>query len=339
MTIPIKDLKKDEPYAYIRLSFDELGEAKKWSKERRANIWKIPKMKTQLNRVKDFLKANGLKPLKPANTFGEVASGGEPTREVWQRLIQNVVPTLKKPSFVIFTDMSRWSRNMRYGMAESIPLYINDIPMVSADDNLVIGTKLRPDADGDLLFGVKTVVSNAELENIRRRTRSGMKSISNTGVYTSGGLDLFPLSKQDPYDWVLENMADGATKEKGGLGWTVYGNRLKDNVEGVKTTNLARNIHTRLAQLKSEMTDLEFSRWNAFRKRIRTMEKKLGENDWGVRAVRYRSNGFISAPLDERYAREPTDSDIQLWFDNPEDNLSYKDTKQWTSEVKKKKLY
>ncbi len=44
---------------------------------------------------------------------------------------------------------------------------------------------------------------------------------------------------------------------------------------------------------------------------------KLGEDDWGVRAVRYRSNGFISAPLDDRYSREPTDFDIQLWFDNP----------------------
>lgn len=339
MAIPIKDLKKAEPYAYIRLSFDELGEAKKWSKEKRANIWKIPKMKTQLNRVKDFLKASGLKPLKPENIFGEVASGGEPTREVWNRLTHNVLPNLKKPSFVIFTDMSRWSRNMRYGMAESIPLYINDIPMVSADDNLVIGTRLRPDADGDLLFGVKTVVSNAELENIRRRTRSGMSSISKTGVYTSGGLDLYPFSKTDPYDWIMDNMADGATVGKGGLGWTRYGNKLMDNTTGVQSAASARGMHNRISELKREMTDADFESWNNFRKRIRAMEQKLGTEDWGVQAVRYRSNGFISAPLDERYSREPTEEDIQEWFDNPQDNLSFKDTKQWTSEVKKKKLY
>ena len=339
MTIPIKELKKAEPIAYIRLSLDELGIAKKWTKEKRSEVYKIPKIKLQIQRVKDYLKLNGLKPLKDENIYAEVASGGDYTRPVWLRLIENVIPSLKKPSFVIFTDMARWSRDMRYGMSYSIPLYINDIPMVAADDNLVIGTSKRPDADGDLLFGIRTVLSNQARETIRKNTRSAMTSMALAGTYTSGGLDLFPLSKQDPYDWVLDNMADGATKKEGGLGWTVFGNRLKDNVDGVQTTNLAKNIHNRLSELKSEMTPVEFSRWNAFRKRIRTMEIKLGENDWGVRAVRYRSNGFISAPLDERYAREPTDIDIQEWFDNPQENLSFKDLRVWTSEVKKKKIY
>jgi len=339
MTIPIKELKKAEPIAYIRLSLDELGIAKKWSKEKRSEVYKIPKIKLQIQRVKDYLKLNGLKPLKDENIYAEVASGGDYTRPVWLRLIENVIPSLKKPSFVIFTDMARWSRDMRYGMSHSIPLYISDTPMVAADDNLVIGTSKRPDADGDLLFGIRTVLSNQARETIRKNTKSAMTSMALAGTYTSGGLDLYPLSKTDPYDWILDNMADGATKGDGGLGWTVYGQKLIDNTRGVQSPASARGIHNRLSELKSEMTLEEFDRWNAFRKRIRNMEKKLGDDDWGVKAVRYRSNGFISAPLDERYAREPTDAEIQEWFENPQENLSFKDLRVYTSEVKKKKVY
>ena len=93
------------------------------------------------------------------------------------------------------------------------------------------------------------------------------------------------------------------------------------------------SVFNRLTELKANMTVEEFNEWNSFRKRILNMERAFGVDDWRMKAVRYRVNGYLTKPLE--YAK-PTEEVIQGAIDNPSENLSFKQFKQYRKEVSKR---
>lgn len=333
MALRIKDLKGHRSMMYGRLSYDEVPTA-----DRKKNPLQIPKLKLQVQRFKDFCTKNGLPQPKPEDIFLEVASGGDPTRPVWHQAI-NKAATMKGKRWIGFTDLSRWSRDMRTGVAESIPLYNSDCPMVSADDTLVIGTKARPNADGDTLFGIKIVLAGGERENLRRRTQSAMTAMKASGTFTSAGIDLFPNADIDPYDFIEDNLHRAMNKKEGGIGLDGLGRLVGDAAGATWTQNpsWARKAVNRIKEYKQKMSPSEYADWKAYRKRVRKLEQDMGEDDWAVRALRYRTNGYLTKPLEEAYSTPPVEEDIQMWMANPSLNLSAKATKEYRSKVMKKK--
>jgi len=330
--LDVKGLKDHTPIQYIRLSFNEIPD-----KDSKKDVSKIDKIKNQKKRLDNFLRDNKLKPVKPENVFMEVASGGDPTRPVWRQAI-NKVAAMKGKRFLVVTDLSRWSRDMRTGVAETIPLYVSDVPLVSADDMLVIGTKQRPNADGDTLLGIKITLAGGERENLRRRTGSGMQAKKESGVYGSGGLDLFPDAFIDVYDFIEENLYRAMPIKEGGIGFAALGRLVMDEAGpmGPTSQSWARKAINRISELKMKMSPEQYDTWVAYRKRVRELERVKGFGDWGVKALRYRTNGFISAPLDPLFSNPPVEEDIQEWMMNPKDNLSFKDSKIYKSVVSKR---
>ena len=328
-----KDLKGLVPIAYIRLSFDEIGDAKASSRE---DILKIAKIKLQIKRLKDFCKSIGLT-LKDENIFVEVASGGDNNRPVQKQFVKKVISN--KKNFGVVTDLSRWWRDMRYGIAGTIPFYEANNLFVSADDNLIIGTKKRPQPDADTLLGIKITLAGGERENLRRRTQSSMTALKEAGTFTSAGLELYPSADIDPYDYIIENMGDAAPKKFGGVGWQTFAERIGvlGGESAPSTESWAKTAVKRIQTLMSEMTDDQFTNWNAFRKYIREMERMNGADSWPMKAVRYRVNGYITQPLTESFSREPTVEEVQEYFSNPIDNLSFKLTKLYKSQVSKRR--
>jgi hypothetical protein len=86
------------------------------------------------------------------------------------------------------------------------------------------------------------------------------------------------------------------------------------------------------------MTPEEFENWNNFRKRILEMERMFGKDDFRLKAVRYRSNGYLTDPLNPNFSTQPDEEMIQNAIDNPADNLSFKDSRKYRKEISKKRV-
>ena len=155
-------------------------------------------MVNQLAKVKRYLKDNGLPMPKPENIHYELASGGDPTRPVLKRAIQQAVDMKGKRMFVV-AELSRFARRIRYGMKDTIPLFENDIPLVATDDQMITGTKNNPQAQQDIMMGIAIALATGEREKLRQRVRSSIETKTAQGIFVSKGLEIFPEADGDIY--------------------------------------------------------------------------------------------------------------------------------------------
>jgi len=327
-----KDLKGFKPTVYLRISTNEQsqGDSKKPLAKQQA-------FKNQLSRIKDFLKTNGLSIPKDEDIFYELASGGDPTRPVLKQAINRAVNRKGKGMFVV-AEMSRFHRDLRYGMKDTIPLYENEVPMLITDDSLITGTKNSPEGDSDILMGLKVSLSTGERERQRKRVKASIDTKTKQGIYVSKGLVLHPNADGDIYQYIIDNLDKAVPVKEGGIGVAQFLRQL-EVVYGNKTpfsTQFVRVASDRIRKLKMDMTPEEFQEWNNFRKRILEMERMFGVDDWKMKAVRYRSNGYITDPLNVNFSIKPSEEVIQNAIDNPQDNLSFKDSKRYRSQVLKR---
>ena len=324
-----KDLKGIKPVVYLRISNREQVPQDKG---------KIPEkqqgFKNQLAKVESYLKAHGLSMPKPENIHYEMASGGDPTRPILKRAIQQAVDMKGKRMFVV-AELSRFHRDLRYGMKDTIPMYENDIRLIVTDDSLITGTKASPEGDNDILMGLKISLAQGERERLRKRVKGSIATKQAQGVFTSKGLEIYPEADGDIYQYVIDNVEKFAPEKKGGIGWAAS-YRLLETVYGKTppfSNQWARKAAQRILDMKGGMTPEEFDTWNTFRKRILEMERSFGKDDWRMKAVRYRSNGYLTAPLDDNYSTKPTEEIIQDAIDNIGNNLSFKDARKYGNKV------
>jgi DNA invertase Pin-like site-specific DNA recombinase len=328
------DLKGFKPVVYLRISSDEQG-----PQDKGKPLEKRQAMVNQLAKVKRYLKDNGLPMPKPENIHYELASGGDPTRPVLKRAIQQAVDMKGKRMFVV-AELSRFARRIRYGMKDTIPLFENDIPLVATDDQMITGTKNNPQAQQDIMMGIAIALATGEREKLRQRVRSSIETKTAQGIFVSKGLEIFPEADGDIYQYVIDNVEKFAPKDKGGLGWTAS-YRLLETIYGSKppfSNQWSRKASKRILDLKGEMTPEEFENWNNFRKRILEMERMFGKDDFRLKAVRYRSNGYLTDPLNPNFSTQPDEEMIQNAIDNPADNLSFKDARKYRKDISKKRV-
>ena len=91
-----RDLKGFKPVVYLRISTDEQG-----PQDKGKTLEKRQGMVNQLAKVKRYLKENNLPMPKPENIHYELASGGDPTRPILKRAIEQVVGMKGKKMFVV----------------------------------------------------------------------------------------------------------------------------------------------------------------------------------------------------------------------------------------------
>jgi len=328
------DLKGMKPVVYLRISSDEQG-----PQDKGKPLEKRQGMINQLEKIKRYLKENNLPMPKPENIHYELASGGDPTRPILKRAIQQVVDMKGKKMFVV-AELSRFARTLRYGMKDTIPLFENDIPLVATDDSLITGTKNNPQGDQDILMGLKISLATGERERLRRRVKTSIDTKRQQGIFVSKGLEIYPEADGDIYQYVIDNVQKFAPKDKGGIGWAASYSLL-ESVYGSKppfSNQWSRKAAKRILELRGGMIPEQFEEWNMFRKRILEMERMFGKDDFRMKAVRYRSNGFLTDPLNPDYSEMPTEEMIQNAIDNPLENLSFKDARKYRKEVSKKRV-
>ena len=333
-----KSLKGRDPILYLRISNAEQakGDADKPKAKQRTFI-------DQQKRAEAYLKKNKLRLPKDVHVFREVASGGDSTRPIWKQAIATAAEMGSK-AFMIVTELTRFSRDMRYGIANTIPLYENDVPLVAAQDNLIVGTTNAPTPDDDLMMGIKITLGGAERETTRKKEQEGRQARKERGVFPSAGLTLYPDADVDIWQWFIDNVHKAKPVEQGGIGRGVFG-RMARAVSGDKVSaGWYAQAERKLKKIQDALTPAQFVAWNEFRKRILALERQenydgarnIGKPSFRVKAVRYRFNGYLTAPFEKDFYPKPTDAQYAKVYENPRENLSAKDVKLYRQIVGKR---
>jgi len=339
-------MKKATPFVYLRLSseYQAKGDA---GKPLEKQSWSID----QLESIKSFLKANGMKMPKEGNIFRDLASGGTMDREGLQRLIEAVMMH-KGRAYVAVVEPSRFGRNSTLAFEQLAPLYRKDIPLLSTDDALVSGTLKEPRTNAHLLFTIRMGVSEVERGTLSTRVNRRKEQRKEQGILSAGIGSLFPFARKDPLDVLLENesLVDVPVKEGGGqnaLGRLVVSGSAPNGAPAMSWTAAER---LRLAPIRAKLTPEQFNEWKDYRRKIRAIfasrdfdpargAKVVSLNrkdiDWGSKALQRMAGGYIAQPYDEAYF--PLDDDsIQDILSNPLEYLSDADKKLYRRVVSKR---
>ena len=344
--VDMKNILKAEPVVYLRISNQEqaMGDADK-------PLDKQGTFKTQLKRVENGLKEMGFtSKVKPLNVFREVASGGDSSRPTWKNAVQHAVQLsrqIKKPVIFVVTELSRFSRDFRYGVAEMIPLYENDIPIVATDDRLIVGTNTLPTPDADILLGIKMTLAGGERETTKKKEKSSRKARKEAGIYYSVGMSLWPFANEDPYYWLEKNISKAAAIKNGGLGGTKF-KAYQEGALGKPPHAPSGTWHVRAwpnwMKIRANLDEKQFKEWDAFRRRFRDFEKKMaydgaqavGKVSWPVKAARYQFNGYLPKPYDPAFSEKPSNARFNDVIENPAEFLSAGDKKLYRKVVGKR---
>jgi len=346
LELNLNSIKKAEPVVYLRISNQEqaMGDADK-------PLDKQTTFKTQLKRVENGLKEMGFTgKVKPLNVFREVASGGDSSRPTWKNAITHSVQLgrqIKKPVIFVVTELSRFSRDFRYGVAEMIPLYENDIPVVATDERMIVGTSTFPTPDADILLGIKMTLAGGERETTKKKEKSSRKARTEAGIYYSVGMSLWPFANEDPYDWLAKNVSKAAAINKGGLGstkWAAYQEGALGKPPYAPSGTWHRRAWPNWLKIKANLDEKEFKEWDAFRKRFRDFEKKNGYDgaqaegavSWPVKAARYQFNGYLTKPYMPEFSQKPSNAMFNDVTSDPQEYLSAGDRKLYRKVVGKR---
>nr|AIF03955.1 hypothetical protein [uncultured marine group II/III euryarchaeote KM3_16_D12] len=338
----VKDLKGAKKVIYLRIS----------GREQAAGDKKKPKHKQQtfieqLARVNQFLTDNGLgKATDERFIFREVQSAGKNPdmhRPILIEAIETAANLKGKVAFYV-TEYSRFARHHLYGPAAVIKLYESDVPLVATDHGTIHGSPKRPTPKGNLILGIDMTMGGADLDTTRAKETGGRRARKELGIYHSTGLALWPFAKEDMIDWLRQNMHSFKTVSDGGEGKQAFKRRLAaiGGAEGPSGAWAVRAAPS-LLQYAERLTPEEYTRWEAFRKRILALERAegydgargVGDTSWLVKAIRYRFNGYLTVPWDEAFP-EPNEAEWEEVSSNPVQFLSAADRKLRRSVVGKR---
>jgi len=339
-------MKKATPFVYLRLSSEYQAKGDQ-GKPLDKQSWAID----QLESIKSFLKANGMKQPKEAHIYRDLASGGSMDREGLQELMEAVL-SHRGRSYVAVVEPSRFGRNSTLAFESLAPLYRKDIPLLSTDDALVSGTIKEPRTNAHLLFTIRMGVSEVERGTLSTRVNRRKEQRKQQGILSAAIGSLFPFARKDPLDVLLENeqLIQVLPRDGGGQ------NNLGRLVQSASAPNGAPNIawtaneRKRLEPIRAKLTPEEFNAWKDYRKKIRAIYASRDfdparnpnpasinrkDIDFGAKALNRMVGGFIAQPYDPAYF-PLDDEEISDILANPKDFLSDGDKKLYRRVISKR---
>jgi len=344
----VKDLKGHTPVVYLRISNREQakGDSKKPKEKQQTFI-------EQLARVNNWLKDNGYPKAEEKFVFREVKTGGDKSmnaRPILGEAISTAVRLKQsrknKKVVLLVTEYHRFGRHHLYGPANAIPLYENDIPLVATDSGTIHGSPVRPTPRGNVWLGLDMTMGGMELDTTRGKEESGRRARTESGIYHSVGLALWPFADDDMFNWLRENHSDFKKANEGGIGKQAFKRRVESigGKNGPKGAWATRAVPSML-EFREKLTEEEYDKWEAFRKRILDLEKAegydgargVGPVSWLVKAIRYNFNGYLTKPWNTEQFPHPTEEEWDEVYSNPSKYLSAGDSKLYRTVVGKRK--
>ena len=263
-------LKGREPIIYARVS----------TKEQKGTL---PK---QISTITAWLKINGI--TRKPKIFKEQTSGTNPNPP---ELLKAIEYAISKPgkTFLIVRDFQRISRNWRYGGKNLIPLFENDVPVVSALKNQMSSTT-KDIQDEDWLIGLFMALGAQEVDQVKKRTAAGTAAARAKGVLRGTNKDFYSKEALNPYR-ELKRLLEA------GVGQTEAARRL-----GRSTSWFRKNRDFFRMVQEKKGGDVLLEAWLDVSDKIRTIEQSLRfgrtkEEAKKLRAVRRMTSGFVQEPF------------------------------------------
>lgn len=286
MMMTFKDaLKGREPVIYVRVS----------TKEQKGTL---PK---QIATIEAWLKANKI--TRKPKVFKEQTSGTNPNPP---ELLKAIEYCISKPgkTFLIVRDFQRISRNWRYGGKNLIPLFENDVPVVSALKNQMSSTTTSIQ-DEDWLIGLFMALGAQEVDQVKKRTEAGVAAAAEKGVLRGTNKDFFPKEALNPYR-ELKRLLEA------GVGQTEASRRLG------RSTSWFRKNRDFFRLITERGGDSLLETWLDLSDKIRRIENeqrggKTKEEAKKLKAVRRMTSGFVQEPFNFPI---PTDEMLEEYLTN-----------------------
>jgi DNA invertase Pin-like site-specific DNA recombinase len=266
----------------------------------------------QVKTIKAGLKQLGYKG-KPS-VYQEQASGtkkGEKERpELWAAMDEAMKS--KKPAVIVVRDIQRFSRDPYHIGVLYQPLREEEIPVLSIQEPIVLGTIKKPQPSSDLIAPIMISAGGSEVTTRKKQTLAGMDRSLERGIKGGQPLDLqSKTSKLNPYREV-QRLLDA------GIGQT----------EGSRRIGRSSSFWRKTRDKMATMNDVQREDWFRVIDKVRAMEQEhgLGIGSKATRrmmAVRRVASGFLKQPLQ---FPAPSNDDLEYAFKNYNE---FKPTRGW----------
>ena len=221
-------------------------------------------------------------------------------------LMKAIAYCSERPSktFLLVRDFQRISRNWRYGGGNMIPLFESDTPVVSALKNQVSSTA-ETIRDEDWLIGLFMAVGAQEVDQVKKRTESGIAKAREAGVLRGTNKEFYSEEPLNPYRELLRLLEAGIGQNEGSR-------RMG------RSTAWWRKNRDFLAEVRERGGDKLLNQWLDTSDRIREIEQRFNfgrkaEEKKILRAVRRMTSGFVQEPFN---FPQPTEEDLTEYITN-----------------------
>jgi len=283
----LKDaLKGKKVYIYARVSTEE-------------QTGTLPQ---QIKTVKEGLKKLGYTG-KP-EIYSEQASGTNKNREELNKMLDKVKQE-KRPSIVVVRDIQRFSRDP-YDLGELYnPIRELEVPILSINENMVLGTRKIPEPQSDLVAPILVSAGGAEVSTRKKQTIQGVQRSREKGIVAGSPIDLYPKDGLEPRSELIRLL-------KANISGAESARRLN------KSTSWVRKTKAQVERILVAGGDSLLADWLDAIKMVRDMEIERGEGmgkkaKAPMRAVRRMTSGYINNPMS---FPKPTDADLMNYFTN-----------------------
>ena len=250
---------------------------------------------------------NGLKDLgytgKP-EVFEEQMSGAKIDRPILQDMIQKAKES-KRPAVIVVRDIQRFSRDP-YDLGTLYnPLRQAEIPVMSINEPLVLGTRKVPAPSADLLAPILVAAGGQEVSTRLQQMLQGVKASRAKGIFSGTPLSLYPTDALEPRTELIRLL-------RAEVNTTQIAQRLG------KSTSWVRKNKKQIEDILLAGGDELLNSWLNAVMLIRNMEIMRGEGKGPkatvrMKTVRRMTSGYLATPQD---FEAPTQADLDNYFDN-----------------------
>lgn len=265
----------------------------------------------QLKTIKEGLKRLGFKG-KPV-IFSEQFSGTKNPledsnfRPELAKLLKEVQES-KKPAVIVVRDIQRFSRDP-YDLGELYnPLRRKEIPIVSINEDLVLGTKKVPQPKHDLFAPLLVTIGGAEVSTRTVQTKQGVDRAKEKGILQGSVIKMYRKDALEPRREMVRLLKAG-----------VSGNQIAIRLQ--KSTSFVRKNKATFERLLLEGGDKLLNDYLDTIDLFRNFMNEKDEDTRGSKAtVRMKTvermiSGYMNNPNSE-FVEKPTRADLDEYYDN-----------------------
>lgn len=265
----------------------------------------------QLKTIKEGLKRLGFKG-KPV-IYSEQFSGtknpleSDKFRPELAKLLKDAQES-KKPAVIVVRDIQRFSRDP-YDLGELYnPLRRKEIPIVSINEDLVLGTKKVPQPKHDLFAPLLVTIGGAEVATRTVQTQQGVQRAKEKGILQGSAPLMYRKDALEPRREMLRLMKAG-----------VSGNQIAKRLG--KSTSFVRKNKKKFEELLLKGGDTLLNDWLDTIELFRNFMNEKNEDTRGSKAtVRMKTvermiAGYFNDPTNE-FVTKPTRADLDEYYNN-----------------------